>query len=91
MGLTDFDGIDSTITSRKDIENQTFSKKDWKYILAHEPWVAETFVDRDDENDLKMFIELFNEILEDGIDGVSLSEDEIKYMEDTKDSMVEML
>lgn len=91
MGLNDIAHGIGEVTSRRDIENFTASESQWKWLLAHDPYWASTFVDYSEPEEIKMFVELFDDILLNGPEEGDLSESQRDEIEQIRKELVDEL
>jgi hypothetical protein len=74
MGLNNVAWEVGEVTSNRNIENHTVGVEEWKQILAHNPHLALSIIDTSNDEDVKMIIEVYDEILQDGIMHGNVSE-----------------
>lgn len=92
MGLDNFkvDEVGEVSSIRK-IENYSISKDEWKFILLHSPATASYLGHGGDKEEIRMWIEILDEILLEGVDGVKVSEDEKEKVEYEREKLAEEL
>lgn len=78
-----------SIKSRKKVENITLDKDTWKFFVAHAPEWAESWVHDMERSEVKAIVKLMDSIIEEGIEGVSLSDEELDELESKRDAIVQ--
>lgn len=91
MGLDELIGDNSPITSRRKVSNHKMKKHDWKWIVLHHPHELTYICDLNDPPEIKMWITLIDEILEDGVAGVSVGEREEEELKNVREELMDRL
>jgi hypothetical protein len=78
-----------SIKSRKKVENITLDKDKWRFFVAHAPEWPESWANDMERSEVKAIVKLMDSIIEEGLDGVALSDDELDKLEDTRDNIVQ--
>lgn len=78
-----------SIKSRKKVENITLDKETWKFFVAHAPDWAESWAHDMERSEVKAIVKLMDSIIEEGIEGVSLSDEELDELESKRDAIVQ--
>lgn len=93
MGLEDFKSEDEysigSISTRKKVKNVKLDKRHWEHLLWHDPHWASFFGHKMDEQSIKAVVQLMDEIIEEGVEGVARNEEKEQEIEEERDKVVE--
>jgi hypothetical protein len=77
-----------SVKSRKKVENIKLNKAQWKHFAGYEPdWVSMFAADLE-KTECKALVGLMDEIIEEGIEGVNLSDEELDRIEEERDNII---
>lgn len=92
MGLEEFktekDYPIGSVKSRKKVSNIKLDKDMWKHFAAHEPYWIQMFCTDLEKSENKALVALLDEILEDGISGANLTDEQLDAIEDARDEII---
>jgi len=91
MGLDELVGDSTPVTSRRKVENHKMSKHNWKWMVLHHPEEVTYICDTNDNNEIKMWINLIGDIINNGVAGVSVSETEKRDLKHHREELMEKL
>lgn len=95
MGLESFTTEDeeeessNTISTRKKLENVNMDRRFWELLVTSNPGVLLNASGKTNESSSKAMVQLIDEAMENEIDGVEVSEEEIEELEEIREQIVE--
>lgn len=93
MGLEDFKSEDEysigSVTTRKKIKNVKLEDDDWKHLLYHDPHWATYFANGMEPEEIKAMIQVLDELIEEGRDGVKQNEETTEQIRDVREELVD--
>lgn len=94
MGLDDLmDDVEThpvgSVNSRKNSKNMEFRESSWKEVLTYYPYAGEVLSRYADDSDVRKIVSMMDDVLQNGLEGHKLSDDELQRIEDARDSLVE--
>lgn len=78
-----------SVNSRKNSKNMEFIEQRWKEVLTYYPYAGVTFARSADDSDVRKIVSIMDDIIENGLSGHNLSDDEINQVEDARNDIVE--
>lgn len=91
MGLNELIGDNTPITSRRKVENHTMSKHKWKWVICHDPSLLSYITQHSEGEELKMWINLIDDILDNGVKGVKVGVEQKEDLENEKERLMEKI
>lgn len=88
-GLRDLDTGIGSVSSPCDVKGRTLSEREWKWIALHQPHLITYVADREDPNDVRMWVELFDDILENGVTGAKVSDEEREAIKNQRVDLID--
>ena len=91
MGLDELVGDNTPIKSRRKVSNHKMSKHNWKWMVLHHPEELTYICKRNDAEEAKMWINVIDDILENGVVGVTVSETEKENLQHAREELMEYI
>jgi len=93
MGLEDFTSDtteeSSSITTRKKLKNVNLEREYYESMITSEPYMMETAANYTDESSIKAMVQCMDEIIDEGLDGHSISDEKYDEIQAARDDIVE--
>lgn len=78
-----------SVNSRKNSKNMEFQETRWKEVLTYYPYAGVTFARSADDSDVRKIVSMMDDVLENGLRGHNLSDDELDQIEEARNDIVE--
>lgn len=89
MGLDDIIEENRNITSRKDPSNTSIPENAWREMAVAYPDAVYIAASRADKNDARCLVTLLEDVIENGVTGWNISEDQNEAIKTARDDIVE--
>jgi len=93
MGLDDFtqekSGQLKNYKTRKKIENVSLSEDQWRHLAYHYPGMIEYMCGSWKGNEVKAALKLLDRVVDEGPQGIMVTEDKIEDIEQVKEQIIE--
>lgn len=88
MGLDELTNDVGMVSSRRDIDNYTLPKSEWKWLIMHDPFYADMWCDGDNPEEIRMWVELIDDLIENGHKRGDPTDDQVEELRNYRQKLI---